>query len=382
MVSPGFLRPHHSPLTIHHSPVMNDFLSTDFWGATVGDYIAFALLVLAALLLKKPVARLVARLSAGLAIRLSNGKYRTLFRSLVRKPLEWLFAIILFFCAFNFIEQPLSKVALLHWHRKDGDNTLSAASLIDHFFAFFAIIFTTLLLSRIADFIYRAQAEHAHRHAERARTQLLPLIRDVVKIVLWTIGFFWLLGVVFAVNIPALITGLGIGGVALALAAKESIENLLASFTILADKPFSVEDTVKLGALEGCVERIGFRSTRLRTPDGSLLIIPNKKLIDESLENLSARASLHVRLSIPVKYSVPPQRLGDMIARIRTSVSALPEVMQPVQIAVDSFTENAFVLGLAYSLPQTLSSTEIATVKASVTEQVFAAITAIVAPTT
>lgn len=354
---------------------MNEFLHRDFWGATTGDYLAFALLVLIALFFKKPFSRLAAKLSSRLATRFSGGKYRILFRSLIRKPVEWLFAIILFFYAFNFIEKPLSEIPLLHWHSKKGESVVTVPMLIDRLFAFFGIIFITLLLSRIIDFLYRAHAERAHHKMERERTQLLPLIRDVIKIFIWTIGFFWLLGVVFHVNIPALITGLGIGGVALALAAKESVENFFAAFTILADKPFSVDDTIKLGALEGKVERIGFRATRLRTIDGSLLIIPNKKLVDENLENLSARASLHVRLSVPVKYTVPAHQVDDLLRRVRAAISAVPEAEQPVLVTVESFTENTFVLGIAYELPPAMQAPAVARAKAAVAERIYAAIT-------
>ncbi len=353
---------------------MNDFLQQDFWGATVGDYLAFAALVLAALLLKKPLARLVARVTSSLATRFTGDKYRALFRSLIRKPVEWLIAILLLFYAFNFIERPLNSIVLLHWHRKAGEGALHAAEVIDHLFFFFAIVFITLLLSRIVDFVYRAQAERAHHQAERERAQLLPLLKDVFKIVLWTMGFFWMLGVVFHVNIPALITGLGIGGVALALAAKESIENLLASFTILADKPFVVGDTVKLAALEGAVERIGFRSTRLRTSDGSLVIVPNKKLIDENLENLSARATLHLRLSVPVKWSKPPQELDRLLARIREGIGKLPEASGSVRVAVESFVIDGFVIGIAYDLSPGLPQDAIADVKAAVGRLAYEAV--------
>ncbi len=356
---------------------MNDFLGHDFLGATIGDYIAFAFIALAALLLKKPFARLVARITSSLATRLSGGKYRTLFRSLIRKPVEWLFAIILLFYAFNFIEVPLNSIVLLHWNGKSPGSALRASDIAEHLFAFFGIVFTTLLVSRLVDFFYRAQEGRAHHRAERERAQLIPLLKDVVKIILWTMGFFWLLGVVFHVNIPALITGLGIGGVALALAAKESIENLFASFTILADKPFTVGDTVKLAALEGVVERIGFRSSRLRTPDGSLLIIPNKKLVDESLENLSARATLHVRLAVPVKYTTPPMDADALIARIRSTVAAVRHVERTTQVAIESFTEAAFVIGLSYELSPVLSTPEMAAVKAAIAQKVYAAINAI-----
>jgi len=87
----------------------------------------------------------------------------------------------------------------------------------------------------------------------------------------------------------ALITGLGIGGVAIALAGKETVENFFASFTILSDKPFQTGDVIKLGETEGTVERIGFRSTRLRNLDGSATVIPNQNLVSQNVTNLSTR---------------------------------------------------------------------------------------------
>jgi MscS family membrane protein len=100
---------------------------------------------------------------------------------------------------------------------------------------------------------------------------------------------FVLLGRVFQVDVMALITGLGLGGLALALAARETLENLFASFTIFLDLPFVVGDTIQTGSITGDVEKIGFRSTKLRAADGNLIMIPNRLLTSQSLENLSER---------------------------------------------------------------------------------------------
>jgi MscS family membrane protein len=352
------------------------FLHQPFWGATPGRYIAFAGIVIATLLLKKPISRLIAFLSSRFATRFSNGQYGSLFRSLIRKPLERLLSVILFFYSVSFIQEPLNGIVLIHLRRKAGDYTLSAADIVDHLFFLCAIIFTTLTLSRIIDFIYRTQVELAHHAVQRERAQLLPLLKDVAKIVLWTIGFFWMLGVVFHVNIPALVTGLGIGGVAIALAAKESIENLLASFTILADKPFTIEDTVRLGSLEGKVERIGFRSTRLRSADGSLLIVPNKKLIDDSLENLSGRHARKVRLSVPVKYGLSAPDLEQLTAKLQSTVTSVGSVQPPVNITLESFAETTFQIAVVYHLPEAMEEERVQAIKGEVNKKVFAAVTA------
>ncbi|MBS1614841.1 MAG: mechanosensitive ion channel family protein [Bacteroidetes bacterium] len=352
------------------------FLKQPLWYATTGDYLAFAAILLLTFFLKKPVSRLLARLSSGLAIRQSGSKYRGLYRSLIRKPLEWLFFVIVLFYAFNFIEEPLHRITLLRWHSKGNREVLHASALLDKLFVFFGIIFFILLLSRLLDFIYRSQAERARIQMQRARAQVLPLLRDVLKIVLWVIGFFWMLGSVFGVNIPALITGLGIGGVALALAAKETIENFLAAFTILADKSFGLDDNIRLGALEGRVERIGFRSTRLRSADGTLFIIPNKKLVDENLENLSTEGQLTVRLSLPLKYSIPPFQIDELLARLKSNISMEAEVLNKPDVTVDSYTENAFVLLISYTLPGNLSLAEQKQIKSAIAARAYVEITA------
>src|SRR6185369_10292037 len=119
--------------------------------------------------------------------------------------------------------------------------------------------------------------------------QLVPFLREAIKIIIGVFSFFFILGAVFHINIASLIAGLGIGGLAFALAAKETLENLLGSFTIFLDKPFVVGDVVKVGSAEGTIENIGFRSTRIRTLEKTLLTVPNKKMVDAELDNLTER---------------------------------------------------------------------------------------------
>ena len=106
----------------------------------------------------------------------------------------------------------------------------------------------------------------------------------------------------FGVNITALAAGLGVGGIAIAMASKESLENLFGSFTIFLDKPFTVGDVVTIGSVTGCVEKVGFRSTRIRTFDKSLVTVPNKKMIDAELNNLGLRPVRRVKFNIGLTY--------------------------------------------------------------------------------
>ena len=233
-------------------------------------------IILATLLLKRPLSLLLVKLSAAFARRFDDQQQGKLFQELTLRPMELLLQTLLYYVAINQLTILLNQVIL---KREYADHILEirVSDISDRIFMLLLILFLVLVISRIIDFIFHGLIARAFAADNQQREQLLPLVKEVVKIVLWTLGLFWVLGSVFGVNIPALVTGLGIGGVAIALAAKETVENFFAAFTILTDKPFQSGDVVKLGNLEGSVEQIGFRSTRLRNGDGSLYIIPNKK---------------------------------------------------------------------------------------------------------
>jgi len=320
-------------------------LSNIFWCAGI---------IVATFLLKRPLANLLSRISAGIANRFTHKKYGNRFRELIQGPLESLLQTILFYIAVNQLGVLLNLFVMHRIKNKHEELAVSIGDVIDHVFLFFTILFTTLLLSKIIDFIYYAQFDKATEEHNKERQQLLPLIKEVAKLVLWTIGLFWVLGTVFHVNIPALITGLGIGGVAIALAAKESVENLFAAFTILSDKPFHTSDVIRLGTLEGTVERIGFRSTRLRSADGSVFIIPNQKLVNENLENLSERTDRRVKLTANIKYGLKHETLDKIVSDLKKALPTIAPVIAPIEITLDSFGENVFQLLIIYHLPSPL----------------------------
>ena len=170
----------------------------------------------------------------------------------------------------------------------------------------------------------------------------------------WILGGFWILGSVFHVNVPALITGLGIGGVAIALAGKETVENFFAAFTILSDKPFLAGDVIKLGEIEGSVERIGFRSTRIRNADGSAYIIPNQKLVSQSLINLSTRSVRGMKLVANIRYGITHEELGKLIDEIKEMLHNTPPVVEPITALLETFEKETFQLVVSYQLPHPL----------------------------
>ncbi len=118
-------------------------------------------------------------------------------------------------------------------------------------------------------------------------------------------GLLLILRFAFNYNITTVLTGLSIVGAAIALSLRESLENLIASFVIFFDKPFTTGDLVKVQNITGNVERIGLRSTRIRTEQKSYVTVPNKQMVDSILDNLSLRSQrkndlwLHLNLQTP-----------------------------------------------------------------------------------
>ncbi|OSZ81907.1 hypothetical protein CAP35_01145 [Chitinophagaceae bacterium IBVUCB1] len=350
-----------------------DKTGTEFCGEKISDILWCAGIILATLVLKKPIAKTMARLIAFTTGRITNKKHGTVFRELIKGPLEALLQIVLFYIAINQLHVLLDSLLLQRINDKHEQWAVRVSDIVDHIFLFLIIFYATLAIARTIDFAYHIKMDEAREKDNIQSQQLLPILKDAIKVVLWTIGVFWLLGTVFHVNIPALITGLGIGGVAIALAAKESVENLFGAFTILTDKPFRVGDIIKLGLVEGTVERIGFRSTRLRTADGSAITIPNKKLVYENLENLSNRTSRRMKLVLSIKYGVTHETLQQIVKDIRASLQHMLYVTNPVEVVVDGFSENSFQLTVSYGLPAPLpDGVELQDIKHQVNMNVYA----------
>jgi MscS family membrane protein len=122
----------------------------------------------------------------------------------------------------------------------------------------------------------------------------------------------------------SVIAGLGVGGLAVALAARESLANLLGSMLIMMEKPFRVGHYVKVAGGEGTVEDVGFRSTRIRTSDNSLLSIPNNSIVDATIENLSLRSMRRQKLLVQVTYGTAREQLEDLVAGITRLLAEHP----------------------------------------------------------
>jgi MscS family membrane protein len=146
---------------------------------------------------------------------------------------------------------------------------------------------------------------------------MIVFIRDFLKAILGIIGTLLVLHSAFSVNVTSILASLGLAGAALALAAKESLENLIASFVIFFDKPFTAGDVLKVNNISGTVEKIGLRSTRIRTDQKTYVTVPNKQMVDSIVDNLSLRTQRKGELRLELSLSTPAAVLDDFIAGIK-----------------------------------------------------------------
>lgn len=143
--------------------------------------------------------------------------------------------------------------------------------------------------------------------------------------------------------VTTVIAGLGIGGVALALAAQKTVENLFGSVSILADQPFGVGDTIRVDGIEGTVETIGLRSTRMRTVERTLVIIPNGKLADMRIESLGPRDRIRFSTKLALARDTKASTIEVIVATLRAKLAAHPSVLaSEVSVYLSGLGESSF----------------------------------------
>ena len=204
------------------------------------------------------------------------------------------------------------------------------------------------LLSRLFDALYK---EYMVPMAEKTENdlddQLLPILSKGVKMIIWVMAI--IIGLNNAgYDVAALIAGLGIGGLALAMAAKDTVSNIFGGFTIFTDRPFKINDRIKVGGYDGTVIEIGVRSTRLKTLEGRIVTMPNAKFADAPVENISWEPSRKVKLDLGLTYDTAPEKMQqamDILAEINAGNSSTED---DATIAFNAFGDFAMNIMFIY----------------------------------
>ena len=193
---------------------------------------------------------------------------------------------------------------------------------------FLLVIDVTAILSRIVDaLITEIIMPISEKSDSSFDNQLIPVIQKGVRSIIWILGIIIGLDNI-GFDITAMIAGLGIGGLALALAAQDSVKNIFAGIMIFLDKPFRIKDRIQVDGFDGIVEEVGLRSTRLRTLEGRIVTIPNSRFTDNSVTNVTSQPTLKVKLNLGLTYDtdeVQMQKAIDILEDIVKNQEAITD---------------------------------------------------------
>jgi len=176
---------------------------------------------------------------------------------------------------------------------------------------------------RVIDILTEAFAGMAARTTTKLDDLLVPMLRRAVKIFIVVLGIVWIADNL-GMNVGALLAGLGIGGIAIALASKDTVENFFGAISILVDRPFQVGDWVRIGAIEGTISEVGFRSSRVRTFYDSIITFPNALLIRTPVDNLGRRRYRRIKTTLGIAYDTPAAKLEAFLEGMRELIRIHP----------------------------------------------------------
>lgn len=320
---------------------ISDILGIVFWGNTIEKYCWFLGIILFGIIFRRLITRFAGRLIFKLFNKYSADTTPEKFLDLLHKPFSLFIFLIFVYIAFDQLAFPLYLNLV-----PKSEFGLKMILLKSFEVVFMSTVIWIFL--RIIDFIGLIMQLKAEKTESKTDNQIIPFITEALKILALLLGIFVVLGTVFQLNIGSLIAGLGIGGLAVALAAKESLENLIGSFTIFLDKPFAVGDMVKVGDVTGVVEKIGFRSTRLRTLEKSFVTVPNKKMVDAELDNLTMRTFQRANFTIRLKIGTSIDKIKSIVSETQEYINNHAHTNEEGQVKFLEFGQNSFNIMILY----------------------------------
>ena len=298
-------------------------------GNTATHYAIFALILVGAILLRRFVTTIIFNRLKRLAAKTETTLDDKLFPAL-EGPVTTFVMVTGIFAAVKVLK--LSETA---------DRTIGYGSTV----AFSLVVFWGLLRA------FGAVLDHMHEVAREKQMGVAAFMPWIKKTL---VAIFVVIGVLITVqslgfNVSTILSGLGIGGLAFALAAQDTIANLFGSIVVAIDQPFKVGETVRIGANTGLVEDIGLRSTKIRLIDKSLVILPNKLVSSEAIVNLSRFTQRRVEQVIGLTYDTRPDQMEAIVEEVRQIILAEPTVdVTSVMVFFRDFSASSLDLWIVY----------------------------------
>lgn len=200
-----------------------------------------------------------------------------------------------------------------------------------------SIFFIIMVVIEIANLIFSYATKWSEKTESTMDDQLIPLLSKLVDILIWGLGLVFILDYL-EVNVTALLAGISIGGLAIALAAQDTVKNVFGSVMIFLDRPFQIGDWISFDGVDGTVESVGIRSTRIRTFANSLTYVPNGIFAEKVIDNMGLRIYRRYKTEIGVTYDTPTYLIDLFVEGIRELITDHPFVRKDaIEVGLNSF---------------------------------------------
>ena len=319
-------------------PIMNEFKSVltnqILWGVTVWQLCLAFLLLILGLLMRRVIPRLFQGLLSKYA-RSSRFHWDNDLVELIPKPLSYVVQLGIWYVTATVLTLPQSP--------------LNIRRIVFQGFEIALWVMLTWVFFRLIDVVTRVLDRAADRTDTKLDDQLVPLIRKATKVLLAVIITVMVLQNL-DIEVTSLIASLGIGGLVLALAAKDTVANFFGSVVVFTDQPFQIGDWIEVGGVEGIVEEVGFRTTLIRKFDKSLVYMPNQVFTASSIKNYSRREVRRIKFSVGLGYDTTPDQMRAFLEGVRELLKNLEGITEDTAVAFNEMGASSLnVLVMCYS---------------------------------
>ena len=292
-------------------------LENEFLGNTIQNWIISIAFIIGAIIIVKLISLLSKKVLKPLIGRTKNHLDDVILYSL-EPPFKFAIILLGIWLAIHRLVYPDSFV-----------------KVVDTAYSILIVLDITWFFGRLCSGLLQVYWGHQpDRHANK----MMPIIKRTILVIVWIIGIIMALSNV-GVNISALLGTLGIGGIAFALAAQDTVKNIFGAFTILTDKPFSIGDTIRVDNFEGTVVDVGVRSTKVMNYDKRIITFPNYKIIDASIINISSEPMRRVVLNLGLTYDTTAEKMKEALEILKALPQKVENVSSSPSDVVAVFTE-------------------------------------------
>lgn len=335
-----------------------DFFQKTYWENTVANYSLIAIILLCSFILRRPVANGIKKLFERYLTKKGYEIDDEKIDSVTRRPIYYFIFFFGLWLSYHIYNVPEAWKAGGEWLTNAKGEKFYKQYI--GFFEILGYVVKTLFvisIARVISAIFNAIAYVVGMYVEKTQSrhddQIVPLLYQLAKVLVYTFMIIFLMGNVYNLNVSSVLTGVGIGGIAIALGAQETIGNFIGSLVIVLDKPFQVGDYIKYGTNEGFVEQIGFRSTKIRGLDRTLSVVPNRSLTSVEVINFTKRTQRRGFYTLRLQYDTTPAQIKAIKQQILEMLKQDERLDSEMYVHLHDFGQFGFEMQVIYYLINT-----------------------------